>query len=524
MANGELRIATGASADQRISGSASYTTSFRFPISDFQTLKWVLPALGLVAMLFLGMTTFLRAESPPDFEALAGQMGRAEAWYALNGYPESRIWSPESRIENQPALPIPQSLIPHLPSDTPWPITHTVFMPLAARNFARPPVERRILWVTRYDWTSLTAGAAPDAIDAIVANAAGAGFNTLFFQVRAAGDAYYTPGLEPWASRLTAGPVSETLGVDPGWDPLARLLDGAHAAGLDVHAYVNVYPAWQSPPTQTYGLLWPPAVTPAQMFDRFTYGPGNTQHPGEFGLGYTWRQYDDTPAPMPLVWGQYLWASPGVDAVQEHVAAVVRDIVTRYPVDGVHLDLVRYAGRDYSHDPFSAAVTGTMTGPARAQWQRDRVTALVRRVASETHALRPDALVSAAVWPYYKDDLGLHTSSGYDDYYQDSKGWLAGGALDAIAPMLYGSGASIPDDLGNWQVLAADFLEASAGRDVYPGIAGYYDDFDAIAQRIAAARALGAPGHAIFSYSALDSRGYWDDLASGPYSAPALLP
>jgi len=459
------------------------------------------------------------AENGPDFEARAAQVGRAEAWYQANGYVHASPDSPAGSVSRAVATVPPPGT-----GTLTYTLSNTLFLPLLAHAYVPPLVERRAIWVTRYDWTSLTQAPAPSAIDEIVANVAGAGFNALFFQVRAAGDAYYTPGLEPWAARLTSGPVSETLGVDPGWDPLARILDVAHAAGLEVHAYVNVYPAWQSPPDQAYGMLWPPATSPPQMFDRFTYGPSYPDHPGEYGLGWTWRQYDDAQTPMPLSWGHYLWASPGADAVQAYILSVMRDLVTRYPVDGLHLDLVRYAGQAYSYDPFSEAATGTLVGVARAQWQRDRVTALVRRVTAETHALRPDTLVSAAVWPYYKDDLGLNTSSGYDDYYQDSKGWLAGGALDALAPMLYGSGSSIPDDLANWRLLAEDFVADSAGRHVYPGIAAYYADFDAIAQRIEAARQMGAPGHVIFSYGTLNSYGYWDDLAHGPYAVPAVLP
>ena len=125
----------------------------------------------------------------------------------------------------------------------------------------------------------------PEKIDEMVANVAGAGFNAIFFQVRGIGDAYYTPGLEPWAARLSSGTVTESLGVDPGWDPLARLLDVAHTAGVEVHAYVNVYPAWMPVYTSTYSSLAPPATIPPQMFDRFTYGPSHPDHPGEYGLG-----------------------------------------------------------------------------------------------------------------------------------------------------------------------------------------------------------------------------------------------
>ena len=65
------------------------------------------------------------------------------------------------------------------------------------------------------------------------------------------------------------------------------------------------------------------------------------------------------------------------------------------------------------------------------------------------------------------------------------------------------------------------FQDANGGRHVYPGINGDFDDFAEIAARIQAARDAGAAGHAIFSYSSLNARGYWDDLAGGPYARPA---
>ena len=483
-------------------------------------MKRLLICSAVVALLALAVAApapdrTASARGAGAFDALAAVAGRAEAWYQLNGYVTA---------------PPPAADSPFWPTSTPLayrapvtePLTNTLYLPLVINASGEPIVERRAVWVTRYDWTGLAQAPAPEKIDEIVANVAGAGFNTIFFQVRAAGDAYYTPGLEPWAARLTAGPTTtETLGQDPGWDPLARMLEAVHAAGLEIHAYVNVYPAWLSPPGEAYGHLWPPATTPPQMFDRFTYGPTYLEHPGVYGLGYTWRHYDDTVTPMPLAWNSYLWASPGVDQVQDYLVAVVCDIVTRYAVDGVHLDLVRYAGPRYSYDPFSNAATGTLVGEARDQWQRDRVTALVHRVYTETQILRSDAWVSAAVWPYYVDNWGWGLSEGYTDYFQDSKGWLSAGVIDAIAPMLYGS---VADDFDRWRILAEDFLAGSAGRHVYPGIAGYYDDFDAITQRIQAARQAGAPGHVLFSYGALNSRGYWDDLAAGPYAIPAILP
>jgi len=496
------------------------------------SLCLVVLALGLPGAVREG--TGVRESGPTgpvgaaSFEVLVGQMGRAEAWYAIYG---ATLTGESTPARSGPPADVTPTLERIAPVSRPslsvtGTLTPTLHLPLVMRSPELPMVERRALWITRYDWTRLDEAPVPETIDAMVAKIAAAGFNTVFFQVRAAGDAYYTPGLEPWAARLSAGPISETLGLDPGWDPLARMLTQGHAAGLEVHAYVNVYTAWQSPSSADQGQLWPPATTPPQMFDLFTYGPSYLEHPGEYALGYSWRQYLEGsglagPQPMPLAPGQYLWASPGVALVADHVTAVVQDIVARYPVDGVHLDLVRYAGPGYSYDPYSNAAAGEARTPARDQWQRDQVTALVQRLHDAVHDLRPAAEVSAAVWPYYLDAWGWGLTEGYTDYYQDSKGWLVSGAVDAIAPMLYGS---VPDDLANWETLMRDFIDDAAGRPVYPGIGAHYDDFAAIAARILTARVAGAPGHVIFSYGALEARAYWDDLAGGPYQKPAILP
>lgn len=467
---------------------------------------------------------------PVDFETLAGQIGRAEASHQLLS---SQAISDSDRLPERPTLDGNRGgqllveegratglrLRPAMAlSDT---LTATIYLPMI-QSAAPPMVERRAIWITRYDWTTLTGAPEPVDIDHMVAQIAAAGFNTILFQVRGAGDAYYTPGLEPWAARLTAGLPGDTLGRDPGWDPLARMIAQGHAAGLEVHAYVNVYTAWLAPPDAAYGTRWPRATTPPQMFDRFTYGPNYAAHPGDHALGYDWRQHDEAAQSMPLSWGSYLWASPGLDQVQDHIKAVILDIVTRYAVDGVHLDLVRYAGPAYSYDPDSNAVAGADKSPERDQWQRDRITALVRDVHDAAHTLRPGGLlISAAVWPYTTDKWGWDVRGGYADYYQDARGWLASGAVDALLPMLYGGYA---DDFVNWQMLLADFLAEADRRAVYPGIGSHYDEVDAILARIAAARAAGAPGHAIFSYSGLAARDAWHALASGPYRVPALLP
>ena len=113
--------------------------------------------------------------------------------------------------------------------------------------------EGRALWVSRFDFRTA------DDIRRLIDKATSANFNQIWLQVRSAATAFYRSALEPWDERLTG-----RIGGAPDWDPLGLTIQTAHQAGLEVHTWLNVYPAWQ-------GATLPPSdVTPKPMFTQFT--------------------------------------------------------------------------------------------------------------------------------------------------------------------------------------------------------------------------------------------------------------
>ncbi|HZY40613.1 MAG TPA: family 10 glycosylhydrolase [Anaerolineae bacterium] len=384
-------------------------------------------------------------------------------------------------------------------------ITYTTYLPLISRNDA-VSTEIRALWVTRFDWTFYHRAVTTTDLDTIVNNAASAHFNMLLFQIRGTGDAFYSSTLEPWAARLT-GETTKTLGIDPGWDPLAYMITRAHQSGLQVHAYVNMLPAWLC------GVGAPTTTVPSHLF--WTLSHSTTWS--------AWRVHSDPQTPMSIATcNDYLWATPALSLTRDHITAVAADIVNRYDVDGLHIDLIRYPGSGYSFDPFTmqAFSAALQISPSltitnwRPGFQRTQINTLVAQIYLAVTALKPDLLVSAAVWPNYAD--------GYNGFYQDSKGWLAGGYMDANMPMLYTS--DILNDLPRWITRTQGFIDDAHGRWIVPGISGAYTETAPLFDRIAAARSMGAPGVAIFSYSGLNAGNFWADLASGPFAVPAVVP
>jgi uncharacterized lipoprotein YddW (UPF0748 family) len=472
-----------------------------------QKLKPASLSILLAAVLLFSAHWALTGSGAAHEKSAPLSLDTCSAWRATAA--QQRVWRGEHCLDQRPIA-----------------VTgaYTIYLPVINRNY---PIaeEFRGLWVTRFDWTRFGHTVTRSDLDAIVTNAAAAHFNVLLFQVRGTADAYYSSTLEPWAARLT-GSTTKTLGTDPGFDPLAYLITRAHQSGLQVHAYINVYPVWLcdrvGPITST---------TPQHPFWQWTYAsplPNRTLQ---------WREWTNgnPSVPMNLIptneggtcgganyLDGYLWASPANPIVQSHILSVAVDLAARYQIDGLHLDLVRYSGSNYSSDPatrqaFSEAlkISPTLVFTAwRPQFQRDQVSGLVARIYSATTALKPDLLVSAAVWFSYTD--------GYNNYYQDSKGWLANGNIDANVPMLYSS--DILNDLPAWTARAQGFIADSYGRYVFPGISADYSDVNQITDRIEAARSFGAKGVVLFSYGALITHSYWSDLANGPFAITATVP
>ena len=358
-----------------------------------------------------------------------------------------------------------------------------------------PEGELRGLWVTRWDYDSA------QAVEGIVENVAAFGFNAIFFQVRGGGDAFYNSSVEPWAKDLTG-----TLGKDPGWDPLQVAVDAAHAHGLELHAWMNTFTAWS-------GTSEPPQCEPPHML---------SAHPD-------WRVVDEDGLTMEYN-NSYTWVSPGIPGVREHVKSVALEIVQNYDVDGLHFDYIRYPGPQYSHDPWTMeAFEEAKAEDASLIWgdfQRRNISDFVAEAYEELTTADPAVKVTAAVWGIYKDDFGWGgTSQGYHDYYQDSHGWLAAGAVDAICPMVYWP---LTEPKGGWTdfaTLADHHLAASAGRHVYVGLKSD-QEYDEVIAEVEYLRSAMAPGYAVFAYSTLHQKAYGplvaEDLHSEPASPPAM--
>jgi len=368
------------------------------------------------------------------------------------------------------------------------------------RATAPPPaeVDVRGMWVLR---TSLTS---PASIAAMVSAAKAAGMNTLLVQVRGRGEAFYKSDIEPRATELARQPES--------FDPLQTTLDLAHQAGLRVHAWVNVNlvsSAAVLPRSRDHVAHRHPEwlMTPRALADELRkIGP---QSPAYVGTLSRWVR-----ANVESTEGLYL--SPITPAAQAYSVSVIRELLDRYAVDGLHLDYIRYPNAEFD---FSAAAIAQFRAaelhgvPAAererldraaagdaAAWPRafpdayaafrvDRLTALVARINAEARAARPALTISAAVVP--------DASEALRGRLQNWSGWAAQGYLDVVCPMIYTT------DAAEFSALAAKARRSLGATPMWAGIGAYRLPVTRTAAHVQLARKAGAAGVLLFSYDSL---------------------
>jgi uncharacterized lipoprotein YddW (UPF0748 family) len=380
--------------------------------------------------------------------------------------------------------------------------------------------EVRALWVQR---TSLTSR---EAIARVVDSARAAGFTSLLVQVRGRGDALFARAREPRSALLDR--------ADPTFDPLATVLTLGHAAGLQVHAWINVNlvaSAVDLPTAASHVALRHPEwlMVPRQLADELA--ATDPTSPAYLGQLARWSRTE------PGIEGLYLSPIPAEAA--RYTAAVVEDLVTRYPVDGVHFDYIRYPRADFDYSrlavaEFRASVAPRLSAAERhaldtrqaqsllaypealpeawGAFRRSRLTALVMRLRTLVKTHRPTAVVSAAVVP--------DAVEAREQRLQDWRTWVDDGLVDVVCPMLYA-----PESARFINQLQAA-VDLVGGHRLWAGIGAFRLPPAAAVDRILTARRLGATGVVLFSYETLaeppgDPSEYLREVAHGAFADPA---
>ncbi|HUI05699.1 MAG TPA: family 10 glycosylhydrolase [Verrucomicrobiae bacterium] len=333
---------------------------------------------------------------------------------------------------------------------------------------APPPgrvAELRGVWVsdtTRLGWDSTTASLRR------------AGFNTMYVNLASGGAAFY--------------PDSKVLPsiVNSPSDLVAKGIDLAHRRGLAVHAKQIVMFLYKAPAEFQRQML---------AADRVMRGPDM----------------------RPIMQTGYLWLCPSQAANRALIASSVSEIVTKYPVDGIQFDYIRFSeqpscycancrrefersvGVHFRHWP--ADVLEGRYAEKFNEWRKGVITGWVEELSAVARRARPGLAVSAAVFP----DL----QRARNEKAQDWKLWLDRGYLDYVCTMTY------TPDLREFETeIQKQQIWATQRNKVVVGIGSWkFDRFSQLVDEITMTRQLGAPGFVLFSYDDAEARNFLPDLS-----------
>lgn len=351
-----------------------------------------------------------------------------------------------------------------------------------------PGQELKALWVP-YMSLTMEEGHRSEAgfqkqFDAIVKQAKEYGFNALIVHVRSHADALYSSKLYPWSHLLTG-----TQGQDPGYDPLAYMIQSTHKAGLSFHAWLN--------PLRIQRNATPESLSTDNPYTRWT----------------TDTQTDNNRWAVQIAEGIYL--NPAYSQTRAYIIDGIKEIVEHYDVDGIHFDDYFYpvppedinTFDQTEYDAYCKEASSKATPLTLLEWRTANINTLVSGVYSAVKALKPTVV------------FGISPTGNLENNRQmgaDVKTWGGNsGYVDYLCPQIYFSFEHkthpFVDTAKEWKKIAT-----SPDVSLYIGLALYKagkaeendpewtQSSDIIARQIACGReSLKWDGFMIYAYAQL---------------------
>ncbi len=245
----------------------------------------------------------------------------------------------------------------------------------------------------------------PENIHELVQFSRQNGIKTLFVQV-------YRGNKSWFRSKVADDSLYRKALKESGEDPLVRLINEAHGAQIEVHAWFN--------------LLSLSTNENAPLLKK--YGPSILTRDRSPKKKLTDYKID----------GQY-FLEPGDKRVRKELTALVTEALTAYlELDGIQFDYIRYPD------------VHPETNPIRKDRKRAQVTRFLEALVKSARVLRPDIQISTTgCAPYVR---------AYHEAFQDWPSWLDRSLVDFVTLMNY---SADPEEFRR-------FLEDARTRTKYP--------------------------------------------------------
>ena len=294
------------------------------------------------------------------------------------------------------------------------------------------------------------------------------GLNTVVVQMRPKADAFYQSNINPWSEILTG-----TQGKNPGYDPMAFMIEETHKRDMEFHAWLNPYRITTS-------------GTDMSVLAE--------NHPARLHTDWV------------ITYNNGLYYDPANEAVKQHICDTVAEIVTNYNVESIHFD-------DYFYPNGYPLNEGETQDGQQANQRRANVNDMIRRVHDTIKSIKSDVAFGVSPMGIWKnkgsDSTGSDTkgAEGYYAVYVDVRTWIKNRYVDYIVPQIYwarGTAAADYETLIKWWTEEVK----NTNVDLYIGQGIYKDDVAAeIGEELLLNERYGVKGSFYFSLrDLLDNR------------------
>ena len=275
--------------------------------------------------------------------------------------------------------------------------------------------EVRGMWLDR---GTIVKAKSPADLVPVFDRIAKAGINTIFFETVNSGYTIYPSQIAPQQNPLVKG-----------WDPLDAAIELAHERNIELHAWVWTFAAVNQRHNEILNL------------PRNYLGPILAKHPD-------WAITDHEGSRFHYSSGK-VFLDPANPEVQNYLSSLFAEIATKYKVDGIHLDYIRYPFESptgkitYGYGKAARAKFQEQTGldpinlypsnPLWTQWKKfkiEQVDNFVGSTAQNLRQIRPDLTLSTAVFPMPKRER-------LSKIHQHWENWVSQEWIDLLVPMTY---------------------------------------------------------------------------------------
>ena len=153
-----------------------------------------------------------------------------------------------------------------------------------------------------------------------------------------------------------------------------------------------------------------------------------------------------------------IYLNPAEAEVRKLILDGVREIISKYKVDGIHFDDYFYPTTDSNFDEasYSKYMSAVSSPLSLEDWRRENVNALISGCYSAVKSYNKNIVFSVSPAASIEKD--------YNNYYADVEKWAQGGYLDALIPQIY-FGFEHTDKNFRFEKLLDDWYKICANTD-----------------------------------------------------------